>query len=334
MLLAVSLLILCLMLAGCGKAAQELPAPTQATPAAEATPTEEPAPTEQPAPVTEPTVALPEEEPTVQPTEPEPVPAEAAETAPVEAEAEPAADPEPAAEEYVSPFPGTWKPYSQEGSIPITHEQLVEMGYADNMSLTINADGSMSTSFFGTTSRESWTDNGDGSGTATISGETYPMTIRNGMLAMDMGNYVAYYENAENPSGNVSAPAPVPAGNDQVTLPSKADAPTLPYTLSNGLTIDELSVVLAGGRMWSFGYALQNPTGTVQSFDPSGFVLRNADGTAVSTYASFVSADEVKPGVPLRTSVSIGMKDALNPGDEIYFFYDGVFLGTAVAKEF
>ena len=92
--------------------------------------------------------------------------------------------------------------------------------------------------------------------------------------------------------------------------------------------------MLAGGRMWSFGYALENPTGSLQTFDPSKFELRNSDGIAVSTYASFVSADEVKPGVPLRTSVNIGMKDALNLGDEIYFFYDGVFLGTAVAREF
>lgn len=319
MLSAVLLMILCLLLCGCGKATQEIPAPT-ATPAAEPTATPEPATTAQPA------AEKPESEAAAHPAEPEAMPAEEA-AAPAPASA-------PAAEEDALSFLGTWKPYSQEGSIAISHEQLVEMGYADQMSLTMNADGSMSVYLFGSTSQESWTDNGDGSGTVTISGETYPMKLENGMLAMDMGTYVAYYENAEHPTGGAPISAPKAAETDQIKLPAKSDAPALPYTLANGLTIDELSVVLAGGKMWSFGYALENPTGSVQSFDPSKFVLRNADGIAVSTYASYVSADEVKPGVPLRTSVNIGMKDALNLGDEIYFFYDGIFLGTAVAREF
>ena len=309
------LLILCLMLIGCGRATQEVPAPTP-TPAVSSEPKTEvsaeeaaPTPAETKAESTEPTAER----------EPEPEP-------------EPASEPKP--EENVSPFLGTWKPYSQEGSIAITHEQLVEMGYADQMALTFSPGGSLSVYMFGMTQEESWTDNGDGSGTATISGETYPMTIKNGMLAMDMGSYVAYYENSEHPPEGVPIPQPKASEADSIPLPSKADAPALPYTLPNGLTIDELSVDLASGRIWSFGYALENPTGTAQSFDPSKFVLRDAEGTAVKTYASFVSADEVKPGVPLRTSVNIGTADALNLGDEIYFFYDGVFLGTAVAREF
>ena len=316
--LALVALILCLMLTGCGKATQEIPAPT-------ATPATDPAPTAEATPAA-PAAEASTEKTADQQTEPEAAPAE-------EAVAPAPASP-PAAEKAVSSFLGTWKPYSQEGSIAITHEQLVEMGYADQMSLTMNADGSMSVYLFGSTSQESWTDNGNGSGTVTISGETYPMKLENGMLAMDMGTYVAWYENGEHPTGGVPVAAPQAAENDQIKLPAKSDAPALPYTLGNGLTIDELSVVLAGGKMWSFGYALENPTGSMQSFDPSKFELRNSDGIAVSTNASFVSADEVKPGVPLRTSVNIGMKDALNLGDEIYFFYDGIFLGTAVAREF
>ena len=312
---AVLALCFCLLLAGCGKATQDLPA-VETTPAAEAAPSAEPAAS---APKEE--VAAPSAEPEVKAAEESAAPA-------------PAPEPEPEPEEEVSPFLGTWKPYSQEGSISISHDQLVEMGYADQMSITFDADGTSTLYMFGMTSRESWTDSGDGSGTATVSGETYPITIENGMLAMDMGTYVAYYENAERPSGGVPVPEPKAVENDTVKLPLKSEAPALPFTLSNGLKIDELSVVLAGGRMWSFGYALENSTGSVQSFDPSKFVLRNADGTAVSTYASYLSADEVKPGVPLRTSVNIGTKDALNLGDEIYFFYDGIFLGTAVAREF
>ena len=208
------------------------------------------------------------------------------------------------------------------------------MGLADSISLTFNPDGTLSANAFGMVQEESWTDNGDGSGTATVSGETYPITVEGGYLVMDMGAYLAYYENAESPA-DAPPPAAVPQqqGDEHaIPLPSKADAPALPYTLANGLTIDELKVSLAGGKIWSFGYALENPTGSVQTFEPSKFELRNADGTAVKTYASYVSADEVKPGVPLRTSVNIGTADALNAGDEIYFFYDGVFLGTAIAR--
>ena len=318
MLSAVLALILCLLLlAGCGKATEEIPVPT-------ATPTEEAAAAAEPTATAQPATEVHKPEAAAQPAEPEAVPVEVA--------AAPA--PAPSAEEDALSFLGTWKPYSQEGSIAISHEQLVEMGYTDQMSLTMNADGSMSVYLFGSTSQESWTDNGDGSGTVTISGETYPMKLENGMLAMDMGTYVAYYENGERPIGAIPVATPKAPDEHAIPLPAKSDAPALPYTLSNGLTIDELSVVLAGGRMWSFGYALENPTGSLQTFDPSKFELRNSDGIAVSTYASFVSADEVKPGVPLRTSVNIGMKDALNLGDEIYFFYDGVFLGTAVAREF
>lgn len=306
-------LISCLVLAGCGKATQEVPAPT-ATPAV----------TE--APAAEAKAETPEKE-----TAPVPVDAESEPTEPF---AEPEPEPEPEPEEDVSPFLGTWKPYSQEGSIAITHEQLVEMGFADQMALTFKPYGTLSVYMFGMTQEETWTDNGDGSGTATISGETYPMTIQNGMLAMDMGSYVAYYENGERPADGAPVPQPEAPAVDSIPLPSKADAAALPYTLPNGLTIDELSVVLAGGRMWSFGYALENPTGSAQSFDPSKFVLRDSEGNAIKTYASFVSADEVRPGVPLRTSVNIGTADALNPGDEVYFFYDGIFLGTSVAREF
>ena len=316
-LIGIMALLICFVLIGCGKATQDIAIPT-------ATPAAEPTPTAKATPAAAQEVEAPTEKTADQQAGPE--------AAPVEESAAPASA--PASVEDTLSFLGTWKPYSQEGSIAISHEQLVEMGYADQMSLTMNADGSMSVYLFGSTSQESWTDNGNGSGTVTISGETYPMKLENGMLAMDMGTYVAWYENGEHPTGGVPVAAPQAAENDQIKLPAKSDAPALPYTLGNGLTIDELSVVLAGGKMWSFGYALENPTGSMQSFDPSKFELRNSDGIAVSTYASFVSADEVKPGVPLRTSVNIGMKDALNLGDEIYFFYDGIFLGTAVAREF
>lgn len=314
-LFVVLALIFYLMLAGCGKAMQNMPAPT-ATPAV----------TE--APAAEAKAETPDKETTPAPAEAESEPAELAPKPDVEPE------PETELEADGSSFVGTWKPYSQEGSISITHEQLVEMGYADQMALTFKPDGTLSVYMFGMTQEETWTDNGDGSGTATISGEIYPMTIHNGMLAMDMGSYVAYYENGERPAGGAPVPQPEAPEVDSIPLPSKANAPALPYTLPNGLTIDELSVVLAGGRMWSFGYALQNPTGSAQSFDPSKFVLRDSEGNAIKTYASFVSADEVKPDVPLRTSVNIGTADALNLGDEVYFFYNGVFLGTSVARDF
>ena len=61
------------------------------------------------------------------------------------------------------------------------------------------------------------------------------------------------------------------------------------YTTADGIVIDELSVRLAGGRTWSFGYALRNPRGETMFFDPSLFVLKTADGTEIKTAAALVS---------------------------------------------
>ena len=119
--------------------------------------------------------------------------------------------------------------------------------------------------------------------------------------------------------------------------PSFSDAPTTPagvYTTADGIVIDELGVELAGGRTWSFSYALHNPTDKTMYFDPSPFVLKTADGTEIKTAAPYVSADEIWANNVTRVSTTIMSPELLQLGDEISFWYDGTFLGTVTAREF
>ena len=119
--------------------------------------------------------------------------------------------------------------------------------------------------------------------------------------------------------------------------PSFSDAPTTPagvYTTADGIVIDELSVRLAGGRTWSFGYTLHNPRGETMVFDPSLFVLKTADGTEIKTAAPLVSPDEVWANNVTRTSVTIMCPELVRLGDAISFWYNGVFLETVIAQEF
>lgn len=115
---------------------------------------------------------------------------------------------------------------------------------------------------------------------------------------------------------------------------STPEIPAGAYTTADGIVVDELSVRLAGGRTWSFGYALHNPHDKTMTFDPSLFVLKTADGTEIRTAAPYVSADEIWANNVTRTSTTIMSPDLVHLGDEISFWYDGVFLGTVTAKEF
>ena len=115
---------------------------------------------------------------------------------------------------------------------------------------------------------------------------------------------------------------------------SKPQIPAGVYTTADGIVIDELSVHLAGGQTWGFGYALHNPGDKTVYFDPSPFVLKTADGTEIKTAASYVSADEVWAGNVTRVSTTIMSPELVHLGDEISFWYDGSFLGTVIAQEF
>ena len=106
------------------------------------------------------------------------------------------------------------------------------------------------------------------------------------------------------------------------------------YTTADGIVIDELSVRLSGGRIWSFGYAIHNPNDKTMYFDPSPFVLKTADGTEIKTTAPYVSADEVWANNVTRVSTTITSPELVNLGDEISFWYNGTFLGTVTAREF
>jgi hypothetical protein len=125
-----------------------------------------------------------------------------------------------------------------------------------------------------------------------------------------------------------------PADNGFSSAPA-AETPAPLYTTKDGVTLDDLSVQLAGGKVWSFSYTLANPTEKDAEFDPSLFTLKRADGTELVTLAPYVSRDQVHAGTTyFRISITIGRAETVKLGEEISFWYDGNFLGTVTAKEF
>lgn len=108
-----------------------------------------------------------------------------------------------------SPFVGNWKIYSQEGSTPMTHEELLamaEMGMdmANSMIVTFRDDGTMKINVFGETIEGTWTDNGDGTGTFGMEGEFLPMAVVNGFLMVDMGTDKTVFEPANTSADDAS----------------------------------------------------------------------------------------------------------------------------------
>ena len=108
-----------------------------------------------------------------------------------------------------SPFVGNWKIYSQEGSTPMTHEELLamaEMGMdmANSMIVTFRDDGTMKINVFGETIEGTWKDNGDGTGTFGREGEFLPMAVVNGFLMVDMGTDKTVFEPANTSADDAS----------------------------------------------------------------------------------------------------------------------------------
>ena len=108
-----------------------------------------------------------------------------------------------------SPFVGNWKIYSQEGSTPMTHEELLamaEMGMdmANSMIVTFRDDGTMKINVFGETIEGTWTDNGDGTGTFGMEGDFLPMAVVNGFLMVDMGTDKTVFEPANTSADDAS----------------------------------------------------------------------------------------------------------------------------------
>ena len=114
--------------------------------------------------------------------------------------------------------------------------------------------------------------------------------------------------------------------------PEPAETPAPDYVTENGITVSELKVRRAG-TIWNFGYYLYNPADETQYFDPSGFVLKAADGTEITTAAKYVSEDEVWADNITTVSLGILDQDAISPGDEISVYYNGTLLGTVTATE-
>ena len=256
--------------------------------------------------------------------------------------AETASQTEAPAMEEKAVFTGSWKFYSQEGSSTITHEDVLTMqkqgnDLASNMVLTLKDGGTLSMFYFGTVLENVWTDNGDGTGTITMLVSTYPITLADGFLVIDLGESITRYERSDKTAeelGSVGGPILPDVEEVASELPSPSEAVPLPYTLENGLQIDELSVTVSGVNSWNFGYALHNPTDQVQIFQPTRIVLKTAEGKTIRTAAAYLSDDEVKPGLPLRVNTRIMDGNLLHLGDEVYYFYDDVFLGVVIAREF
>lgn len=248
-----------------------------------------------------------------------------------------------AANEEKPSFEGSWKIYSQEGSKTTTHEEILEMqnqGYdlPNNYVLTLKEGGVVSMFYFGNVLEYDWTDNGDGTGAITLIVGNYPMSLRDGFLVIHTGTFDNLFERSDRTAeelGGIGGPI-VPEVEDGGTasdLPSPSEAVPLPYTLENGVQIDELSVSHSG-QSWYFGYAVTNTTKEMQTFQLKHFSLKTADGKTIRTAAAFVSDDELRPGVTRRGNGKIMDDSLLHLGDQVYYFYGDVFLGVVTAKEF
>lgn len=291
---------------------------------------------------------------------------------------------------------GEWRFYDRDSADPalrIAHEELeklLEQGrdYAGAYTLSIGDDGWFKATDFTGFERNNWTDNGDGTGTLTLNGESCRISAEDGFLLLSAPDSVTRYERTaelgspmakdeEDRKGVVVEKLEGDSfpdrylvraedgalyeceyigfeelepgtevtvskwGRDWMAEPSSgwgpAPAETEPplFTTAEGITLDDLSVQLAGGSVWSFSCTLTNPTGKDAEFDPSLFTLKHADGTELKTMAPYVSGDLLRAGTTYyRISITIGKADAVELGEEISFWYDGTFLRTVTAKEF
>jgi hypothetical protein len=112
-----------------------------------------------------------------------------------------------------SPFAGDWKFYAQEGDAPMSHEEILAMA-AMGLDMTrglitsFRGDGTMTMNVFGERVDGTWTDSGDGSGFFTVEGETYPMSVRDGFLRMDMVTAIGVFEPSDMSAENSTAGFP------------------------------------------------------------------------------------------------------------------------------
>ena len=112
-----------------------------------------------------------------------------------------------------SPFVGDWRFYSQEGEAPMSHEEILamaEMGLDMTTALitSFRGDGTMTMSVFGEKVDGTWTDSGDGSGFFTVEGASYPMSVRDGFLRMDMVTAIGVFEPSETSAEDSTAGFP------------------------------------------------------------------------------------------------------------------------------
>ncbi len=112
-----------------------------------------------------------------------------------------------------SPFAGDWKFYAQEGDAPMSHEEILAMAamgldMTSGLITSFRGDGTMTMNVFGERVDGTWTDSGDGSGFFTVEGETYPMSVRDGFLRMDMVTAIGVFEPSDMSAENSTAGFP------------------------------------------------------------------------------------------------------------------------------
>jgi hypothetical protein len=112
-----------------------------------------------------------------------------------------------------SPFAGDWKFYAQEGDAPMSHEEILAMAamgldMTSGLITSFRGDGTMTMNVFGERVDGTWTDSGDGSGFFTVEGETYPMSVRDGFLRMDMVTAIGVFEPSDTSAENSTAGFP------------------------------------------------------------------------------------------------------------------------------
>ena len=112
-----------------------------------------------------------------------------------------------------SPFVGNWKFYAQEGEAPMSHEEVLSMAamgldMTTGMITSFRDDGTMTMNVFGETVSGTWTDNGDGIGLFIVEGASYPMSVRDGFLRMDMVNGIGVFEPSDTSAEDSTAGFP------------------------------------------------------------------------------------------------------------------------------
>ena len=106
------------------------------------------------------------------------------------------------------------------------------------------------------------------------------------------------------------------------------------YTNENGVEVKDLAVVLVGDT-YNFQIIFANPTSSDQKFDLTKLKVENYDGTEINVFAVNETPKTVGAGLEYsQNAYTISAPGNLSLGDEVSFYYDGVFIYKSVVTEF